>query len=123
MKQSRPEPSSRTARSRPNGYAGFHHLYEGGRIIEAACWAHVRRKFYDIHVATSSEIAKEAIERIGALYCIEREVRGKPTELRREVRQARARPLIGELQQWLNKTFSHLSRKSDTAAIRYALSR
>ena len=69
-----------------DGYAGFHHLYEGGRIIEAACWAHVRRKFYDIQVATSSAIADEAIERIGALYGIEREVRGKPAELRCEVR-------------------------------------
>jgi transposase len=107
-----------------DGYAGFHHLYEGGRIIEAACWAHVRRKFYDIQVATSSAIADEAIERIGALYGIEREVRGKPAELRCEVRQVRARPLIGELHQWLNKTLARLSRKSDTAAaIRYALSR
>ena len=49
-----------------DGYAGFHHLYEGGRIVEAACWAHVRRKFYDIQVANGSAIAAEAIERIGA---------------------------------------------------------
>ena len=63
-----------------DGYAGFHHLYEGGRIVEAACWAHVRRKFYDIQVANGSAIAAEAIERIGALYDIEREIRGKPAE-------------------------------------------
>ena len=49
-----------------DGYAGFHHLYEGGRIVEAACWAHVRRKFYDIQVANGSLIAAEAIQRIGA---------------------------------------------------------
>jgi transposase len=47
-----------------DGYAGFHHLYEGGRIVEAACWARVRRKFYDIHVANGSSIAAEAVKRI-----------------------------------------------------------
>jgi transposase len=107
-----------------DGYAGFHHLYEGGRIVEAACWAHVRRKFHDIQVANGSATAAEAIERIGALYGIEREIRGKPVNLRHEVRQARARPLVDELYNWLSKTLAGLSRKSDTAAaIRYALSR
>jgi hypothetical protein len=107
-----------------NGYAGFHHLYEGGRIVEAACWAHVRRKFYDIQVANGSSTAAEAVKRIGALYDIEREVRGKPAEVRTEIRQARARPLLDELHRWLNKTLAGLPRKSDTAfAIRYALSR
>ena len=107
-----------------DGYAGFHHLYEGGRIVEAACWAHVRRKFYDIHVANGSAIATEAVQRIGALYDIEREIRGKPADLRCQIRQARAGPLIEELHRWLNTTLTKLSRKSDTAAaIRYALSR
>jgi len=107
-----------------DGYAGFHHLYEGGRIVEAACWAHVRRKFYDIHVANGSGIAAEAIKRIGALYDIEREIRGKPIDIRLEVRHTRARPLMDDLHRWFNKTLSGLSRKSDTAAaIRYALSR
>jgi hypothetical protein len=107
-----------------DGYAGFHHLYEGGRIVEAACWAHVRRKFYDIQIANGSSIAAEAVKRIGALYDIEREVRGKPAEVRTETRQARARPLLDELHRWLNKILAGLSRKSDTAlAIRYALSR
>jgi hypothetical protein len=107
-----------------DGYAGFHHLYEGGRIVEAACWAHVRRKFYDIQVANGSAIAAEAVKRIGALYDIEREIRRNPAALRSEIRQARARPLLHELHHWLNKTLAGLSRKSDTAlAIRYALSR
>ena len=107
-----------------DGYAGFHHLYEGGRIVEAACWAHARRKFYDIQVANGSAIATEAVHRIGALYDIERELRGKPAELRCQIRQARAAPLIEELHRWLNTTLTKLSRKSDTAAaIRYALSR
>jgi transposase len=107
-----------------DGYAGFHHLYEGGRIVEAACWAHVRRKFYDIQVANGSSIAAEAVKRIGVLYDIEREVRGKPAEVRTEIRQERARPLLDELHRWLNNRLAGLSRKSDTAlAIRYALSR
>jgi transposase len=107
-----------------DAYAGFHHLYEGGRIVEAACWAHVRRKFYDIHAATGSAIASEAVERIGLLYDIEREVRGKPADLRCEIRQARARPLLDDLHRWLTKMLTGVSRKSDTAAaIRYALSR
>jgi transposase len=107
-----------------DGYAGFHHLYEGGTIVEAACWAHVRRKLYDIHVANGSAIAAEAIQRIGALYDIEREIRGKPADDRLEIRQARARPLMDDLHRWSNKTLAGLSRKSDTAvAIRYALSR
>jgi transposase len=107
-----------------DGYAGFHHLYEGGKIHEAACWAHVRRKFYDIQVATGSTIATEAVERIGALYEIEREIRGKPAATRCEVRQARARSLVDELHRWLNTILTRLSRKSDTAmAIRYALAR
>ncbi len=107
-----------------DGYAGFHHLYEGGRIVEAACWAHVRRKFYDIQVANGSAIATEAVHRIGALYDIEREIRGKPAELRCQIRQARAGPLIDDLHHWLNNTLTKLSRKSDTAAaIRYALAR
>jgi transposase len=107
-----------------DAYAGFHHLYEGGRILEAACWAHVRRKFYDIHVAHGSAIASEAIQRIGVLYDIEREIRGQAASLRCEIRQARARPLMDDLHRWFNKTLTSLSRKSDTAAaIRYALSR
>ena len=73
-----------------DAYAGFHHLYEGGRIVEAACWAHVRRKFYDIHVAHGSAIAGEAIQRIGKLYDNEREIRGRAADLRCEIRQARA---------------------------------
>ena len=86
--------------------------------------AHVRRKFYDIQVANGSPIAADAIQRIGTFYDIEREIRGKLIELRHQVRKMRARPLIGELHLWLNKTQARLSRKSDTAeAIRYALSR
>jgi transposase len=105
-----------------DAYAGFHHLYEGGSIYEVACWAHTRRKFHDIHVVHASPITTEAIRRIGALYGIEEEVRGKPAELRREIRQARAKPLLDELRTWMEKSLRQLSAKSETAgAIRYAL--
>ena len=57
-------------------------LYADGRIVEAACWAHARRKFYDIYAANSSPIAAEALQRIGALYAIEREIRGRPPDER-----------------------------------------
>jgi len=106
-----------------DAYAGFHHLYEGGVIYEVACWAHARRKFHDIHVVHASPITTETIHRIGALYGIEEEVRGKPAELRREIRQARAKPLLDDLQSWMEKSLRQLSAKSETAgAIRYALS-
>jgi transposase len=107
-----------------DGYAGFDAVYETGRIQEAACWAHVRRKFYDLHVAHKSQVAAEAIERIAALYAIEKEMRGSSAEQRREVRNVQARPLLEALKQWLEETLGKLSRKSDTAlAVRYALSR
>jgi len=76
-----------------DAYSGFHHLYGDGAIDEVACWAHTRRKFHDIHVAHASPITTEAIARIGALYAIEEEIRGKPAELRGSIRQGRARPL------------------------------
>jgi transposase len=107
-----------------DGYAGFEQIYEAGRIQEAACWAHVRRKFYDLHAAHKSPVAAEAMERIGALYAIEKEIRGRLPEERREVRNERARPLLESLKQWLEATLGKLSRKSDTAlAVRYALGR
>ncbi|HKM90111.1 MAG TPA: IS66 family transposase [Candidatus Acidoferrales bacterium] len=107
-----------------DGYAGYDAVYAGGRIQEAACWAHVRRKFYDLQQAHRSPVAREALERIAALYGIEKEIRGRPTEERRAVRQARARPLVESLKQWLEETLGRLSRKSDTAlAVRYALGR
>jgi hypothetical protein len=106
-----------------DAYAGFHHLY-GNDIYEAACWAHARRKFHEIHVVHASPATTEALARIGALYAIEDEIRGKPAELRLSIRQTRARPLLGELRSWMEKALRNLSSKSETAgAIRYALSR
>jgi transposase len=106
-----------------DAYAGFHHLY-GNHIYEAACWAHARRKFHDIHLAHASPTTTEALARIGALYAIEDEVRGKPVDIRLSLRQTRARPLLDDLRKWMEKALRSLSSKSETAAaIRYALSR
>lgn len=107
-----------------DGYAGFSPLYQGGRILEAACWAHARRKYYDIWVVDRSPIAAEAIRRIGQLYAIEREIRGKSPEERRTVRTARAAPILAGLHDWLSATLSQVSAKSNLAgAIKYSLVR
>jgi len=107
-----------------DAYAGFHHLYGGGRIQEAACWAHVRRKFYDLQVAHASPLAAEALKRIGELYAIESEIRGRSPAERLQARTARACPLLESLHQWLQSTLAVVSRKSEiAAAIRYALGR
>jgi len=107
-----------------DGYAGYDAVYEDGRVKEAACMAHVRRSFYDLYEAHESAVAKEALERIAALYVIEGEIRGRSAEERREVRNARSRPLLESLKQWFEETLGKLSTKSDTTkAIRYALKR
>jgi len=114
--------SNFTGALQADAYAGFNQLYENGRIWEVGCWAHVRRKFYDLHQVHASPITTEALERIGQLYGIEREIRGRPPEVRREVRQARTRPLLESLHEWLQSALTKLSTKSDTAAaVKYAL--
>ena len=106
-----------------DAYAGFHHLYIGD-IYEVACWSHARRKFHEIHAIHASPTTTEALARIAALYAIEEEIRGKPADLRLSIRQTRARPLIDDLHNWMEKSLRSLSPKSETAgAIRYALSR
>jgi transposase len=84
-----------------DGYAGFNGLYEGrrpgGALIEAACWAHTRRKFFDVHARTGSAVAFEALERIGALYEVKRSVSGKPPNERLRQRQTRSQPLAAAL--------------------------
>lgn len=107
-----------------DAFAGFAPLYLGGAIQEAACWAHVRRKFYDLHKAQASPLAAEALKQIGLLYAVEESIRGKPPELRRAERQARAGPVLVALRAWLDATLKQLSQKSALAeAIRYALAR
>jgi transposase len=109
-----------------DAYAGFNKLYEasrpGGPIIEASCWAHARRKFFDLARISKSPIAIEAIERIDALFAIERDINGKPPTERVRVRNERSRPLVIELEAWLRARRHKLSGRSEIAkAIQYSL--
>ena len=112
-----------------DAYGGFAKLYEAGadgvpRIREAACWAHLRRDFHDLWKATGSPLAREALERIGRLYDIEREIAGRPAERRREVRQARSRPEAEAFRAWCQGQLARIPGKGDLAkAMRYALKR
>ena len=106
-----------------DGYAGYAGLYERG-VIAAACWAHVRRKFFDVYAATQSPLAHEALQRIAALYAIEATIRRQPPDLRLRVRQAQSAPLFAGLKDWMDQTLARISGKTDlAAAIRYALAR
>ena len=115
-----------------DAYAGFNALYINNRkpgvIIEAACWAHARRKFYDIYMTNKSPtgwpgaIAADALARISQLYDIERDVRGQSPSARKAYRQCHAAPKLNDLHDWLNRTLGTVSKKSDLAnAIRYSL--
>ena len=107
-----------------DGYAGFNPVFETGHVTEAACWAHVRRKFFDEHATNPSPITTEALDRIGALYGIEDTIRGLPPDERRRIRREKAAPLLAALRAWLDATLPKLSAKSDLArAMRYTLSR
>ena len=92
------------------------------RMRRSLCWAHVRRKLYDLYVALKSPIAHESVERIGALYAIEREIRGLSPDERRRARQQRAVPLLMSLHAWLLSQLAQLPKGSALAkAIRYAI--
>jgi transposase len=107
-----------------DGYAGFNELFAGNRITEAACWAHVRRKFFDVHAATGSALAKQALDRIGELYAVEETIAGAPPDRRRTERQQRSKPIAEALSAWAEATMRRLSRKSELAkAFRYMRSR
>ena len=112
-----------------DGYAGFGELYRGSgadppAVTEVACWAHVRRKVYDVHAATASPLAADALARIGGLFEVERTIVGIAPEERRRIRQARARPMLDDLAGFLDAALAKLSGKSELAgAIRYARAR
>ena len=106
-------------RSRP-----FNELFAGGKIVEAACWAHVRRKFFDVHAATGSPIAKEALDRIGQLYRVEETINGAAPDHRRRERRQQSMPIAEALRAWAEETVRKLSRKSElAAAFRYMRAR
>jgi transposase len=111
-----------------DAYAGFNRLYEANRrpgpIIEAACWAHGRRKFFDLARINKGPIAVEAVERIDALFAIEREINGVLPQERVRVRKERSRPRVIELESWLREQRTKVSKNSDTGkAIDYTLKR
>jgi transposase len=107
-----------------DGYPGFERLSAGGFIKLAACWAHSRRKFYEVQQATGSPIAAEALRRIGELYAIEKAIRGQPADARQQVRQSRSLPLVANMKIWLETQLSQVPPRGSVAeAIRYALTR
>ncbi|KXF76499.1 transposase [Paramesorhizobium deserti] len=114
-----------------DGYAGFRDLYEATKpdkpaaIQEAACWAHVRRKFFDLTTSPGTHpIAEETLVRIGELYDIENAIRGAPPDRRKTIRQSQSKPKAEALRRWWDKMLTELPRSSSTAeAIRYAITR
>jgi len=111
-----------------DAYAGFNRLYEAtrkpGPIVEAACWAHARRKFFDLAQINKAPIAIEAVERIDVLFAIEREINGMTPQERVRIRNERSRSLVSELERWLREQRARVSKNSETGkAIDYSLKR
>ena len=113
-----------------DGYAGFNSLYEtnpitgNSQMTEVACWAHVRRKLYEVHVATSSPAAKDLLERMAALFKLEADIRGQAADERKNARIQYSIPLLNALKEAMESAHNHGSKKSSLSqAIRYALTR
>ena len=109
-----------------DGYAAYKSIADDARagdaIMLAFCWAHLRRKFFDIAKGGSAPIASEALERIAALYAIEKTIRGRSADARHAVRQEKSKPLVLALKTWLDEQLARVSAKSVIAeAIRYGL--
>jgi transposase len=107
-----------------DGYPGFERLSTAGKIQLAACWAHARRKFYEVHQATGSPVAAEALRRIAELYAVEATVRGQAAEARKSVRHAKSLPLVSAMKMWLETQLNRVPPRGGVGdAIRYALTR
>jgi transposase len=111
-----------------DAYAGFNRLYEadrkGGPIVEAACWAHARRKFFELATINKAPIASEAVGRIDALFAIEREINGLAPPQRVGALTKRSRPFVTALESWLREQRARVSKNSETGkAIDYSLKR
>ena len=120
-----------------DAYAGYNRLYEAerkpGPITEASCWAHGRRKLFELAdvaakargtLAVIAPLAFEAVKRIDTIFDIEREINGRSIEQRVAVRRERVAPLVSELETWMRQEYGKLSRHSDVAkAMNYMLSR
>jgi transposase len=112
-----------------DGYKGYSKLYSSGengtsRFKEAACWAHWRRDFHDIWTSNKSGIAREALDRIGTLYDIERDVAGQPADVRLAARQKQSKPRAEAFRVWAESQRTRIPGKGDlAAAFRYGLNR
>jgi hypothetical protein len=107
-----------------DGYPGFERLPAAGVIQLAACWARARRKFYEVHEATGSPVAAEALRRIAELYAIETAISGQTAATRQEIRHVKSLPLITAMKTWLEAELNGLPPRGSLAeAIRYALTR
>ncbi len=112
-----------------DAYAGFKELYKPDAtgnipVREAACWAHLRRDFHDVWLTTKSEIAKQALDRIGELYDIEKQINGRSAPERQRVRQEHTKSKVDAFRSWVEQQLACLSGKSDLAkAFRYFLNR
>src|SRR5689334_14781233 len=111
-----------------DAYGGFNRLYEPGRepgpILEAACWAHARRKLYELAATAKAPIAAEAVRRLDRLFAVERDIAGLSAEVRLAARRERSAPILDELEPWLRQQQERLSRKSEVGkAIAYATRR
>ena len=107
-----------------DGYAGYRALAQRNSVRLAFCWSHVRRRFYELAAAGPAPIAAQALERIGELYAVEKDIRGCDPDERRAARQEKSRPIIEALEPWLREKLALISQKTKLAeAIRYALSR
>ena len=102
-----------------DAYSGYNGLYAKGRkpgeIIEAACWAHGRRKFFELAELQKAPVAIEAVRRIDELFSIEREINGRPPDQRLSVRRKRSKPMIDALEIWLRDERRKLSSKAPVA--------
>jgi transposase len=110
-----------------DGYVAYDALTDaaraGGPLTLAYCWAHLRRRFYDIAKGGNAPIASEALDRIGALYTIETEINGQPAEARQQIRRERSLPRTDALKAWFELQLARVSGRSPLAqAIRYGLS-
>ena len=108
-----------------DGYAAYKTIADktpGEAITLAFCWAHLRRQFFDIAKGGDAPIASEALERIAAIYAVEKTIRGLSADERRAVRQERSRPLVVALGAWLEHQLTRVSAKATIAdEIRYGL--
>lgn len=111
-----------------DAYAGFNELYapdrQPGPVTEAGCWAHARRKFFDLAELGRAPLAVEAVRRIDVLFAIERDLNSLPAGERLAQRQQRSALPLAELEAWMREARTKLSRHSDVArAMDYMLTR